>query len=253
MKPCTTALQVARFCDLLTNRKNIKDFAGARNGLQHKGSRAVYKIGAAVDAGGEVFAEARRRGIDFLIVHHGMYWRPVSPEGQVRALRKAALKKAGLSLYSSHLPLDAHPLIGNNALIAQDLGLKIIDWFVDFEGTPIACVCQGIARTTLARQLKRSYPATFKAIEFGSARPSKIAILSGSGRSALPYLKSIGCDTLITGELREEHFNEAQEQGWNLYPCGHYATETWGVKALAMAVAQEFQLPWEFIDTANPL
>lgn len=253
MKPCTTALQVARFCDLLTNRKNIKDFDGARNGLQHKGSRAVYKIGAAVDAGVEVFAEARRRGIDFLIVHHGMYWRPVSPEGQVRALRKAALKKAGLSLYSSHLPLDAHPLIGNNALIAQDLGLKVVDWFVDYEGLPIACICRGISRATLRKRLKTSYPQTYKGIEFGSANPKKIAILSGSGRSALDHLKAEGCDTLITGELREEHFNEAQEQGWNLYPCGHYATETWGVKALATAVAAEFGVKWEFISTGNPL
>lgn len=244
---------ISRFCDTLTHRKKIKDFEGAKNGLQFSGRKQVRKIGAAVDAGAEVFKLARQRGIDFLIVHHGIHWRPVSPLKAVQKLRRAALTKHQLSVYSSHLPLDAHPTIGNNALIAQDLGLKIIDWFVDFEGTPIACVCQGIARATLARQLKRSYPATFKAIEFGSARPAKIAILSGSGRSALPYLKSVGCDTLITGELREEHFNESQEQGWNLYPCGHYATETWGVKALAMAVAQEFQLPWEFIDTANPL
>jgi len=165
----------------------------------------------------------------------------------------AALKKAGLSLYSSHLPLDAHPAIGNNALIAQDLGLKVVDWFVDYEGLPIACICKGISRATLRKRLKSSYPQTFKGIEFGSANPKRIAILSGSGRSALDHLKAEGCDTLITGELREEHFNEAHEQGWNLYPCGHYATETWGVKALAAAVAAEFGVKWEFIPTGNPL
>ena len=152
MKPPVTAAQVARFCDLLTNRKNIADFEGSRNGLQHKGTRPVRKVGAAVDAGAEVFAAAARRGVDFLIVHHGMYWRPVSPEREVRALRKAALKKTGLSLYSSHLPLDAHPAIGNNALIAQDLGLKVVDWFVDYEGLPIACICQGIPRATLRKR-----------------------------------------------------------------------------------------------------
>jgi dinuclear metal center YbgI/SA1388 family protein len=244
---------ISRFCDTLTRREKIKDFEDARNGLQHRGRNTVQKIGAAVDAGAEVFKLARQRGIDFLIVHHGQHWRPVSPVKTVQKLRRTTLQKTQLSLYSSHLPLDAHPTIGNNALIAQDLGLKIVDWFVDFEGTPIACLCAGIPRQTLARKLKKSYPDTYKAIEFGSAKPKKIAILSGSGRSALPYLKSVGCDTLITGELREEHFNEAHEQGWNLYPCGHYATETWGVKALALAVAQEFQLPWEFIDTSNPL
>ena len=253
MKTQVTASQVARFCDLLTNGKNIADFEGSLNGLQHKGTRPVRKVGAAVDAGAKVFAEAARRGVDFLIVHHGMYWRPVSPEREVRALRKAALKKAGLSLYSSHLPLDAHPAIGNNALIAQDLGLKVVDWFVDYEGLPIACICQGISRATLRKRLKASYPETYKGIEFGSAKPKKIAILSGSGRSALSHLNAEGCDTLITGELREEHFNEAHEQGWNLYPCGHYATETWGVKALATAVAAEFGVKWEFIPTGNPL
>jgi dinuclear metal center YbgI/SA1388 family protein len=247
------AAKIVRFCDLMTNNRGIKDFPGAENGLQHKGRAQVRKVGAAVDAGAKVFEQAAKRGVDFLIVHHGMRWPTVMPQREVRALRAAALKKSGLSLYSSHLPLDAHPTIGNNALIAADLGLRVVDWFVDFEGLPIACICQGIPRATLARRLKRSYPATFQAIEFGSARPKKIAILSGSGRSALPYLRAKGCDTLITGELREEHFNEAQEQGWNLYPCGHYATETWGVKALAAAVSAEFGIPWEFLPTGNPL
>lgn len=248
-----SAPQVARFCDLLTDRKNIADFEGARNGLQYKGTRPVRKVGAAVDAGAVVFAEAAKRGVDFLIVHHGMHWRPVSPLSAVRRLRRAALKKAGLSLYSSHLPLDAHPAIGNNALIAADLGLKVVDWFVDYEGLPIACICRGIPRATLRQRLKASYPLTYNGIEFGAAKPKKIAILSGSGSSALAHLKAEGCDTLITGELREEHFNEAHEQGWNLYPCGHYATETWGVKALAAAVAAEFGVKWEFIPTGNPL
>lgn len=244
---------VTRFCDALTNRREVPDFSDARNGLQHRGRSRVRKVGAAVDAGTEVFKAAAKRGVDFLIVHHGMHWKPVSPARTVASARKAALRRSGLSLYSSHLPLDAHPVIGNNALIAADLGLRVIDWFVDYEGLPIACVCRGIPRATLRRRLKASYPGTFKAIEFGSARPSRIAILSGSGRSALPCLRDAGCDTLITGELREEHFNEAHERRWNLYPCGHYATETWGVKALAAAVSAEFGVPWEFIGTGNPL
>ncbi len=244
---------VTRFCDALTNRREVPDFSDARNGLQHRGRPRVRKVGAAVDAGTEVFKAAAKRGVDFLIVHHGMHWKPVSPARTVASARRAALRRSGLSLYSSHLPLDAHPVIGNNALIAADLGLRVIDWFVDYEGLPIACVCRGIPRATLRRRLKASYPGTFKAIEFGSARPSRIAILSGSGRSALPCLRDAGCDTLITGELREEHFNEAHEQRWNLYPCGHYATETWGVKALAAAVSAEFGVPWEFIGTGNPL
>ncbi|MGA0134203.1 MAG: Nif3-like dinuclear metal center hexameric protein [Opitutales bacterium] len=244
---------IVKFCDAITNRRQIPDFPGARNGLQYRGRERVRKVGAAVDAGTEVFKAAARRGIDLLIVHHGMHWKPVSPAREVARARREALRTHGLSLYSSHLPLDAHPVIGNNALIAADLGLRVVEWFVDHEGLPIACLCRGIPRQTLHRRLRAAYPGTFKAIEFGSARPARIAILSGSGRSALPLLRAAGCDTLITGELREEHFNEAQEQGWNLYPCGHYATETWGVKALAASVSAEFRVPWEFVDTGNPL
>ena len=248
-----SALKITQFCHLVTNNKKIKDFPGANNGLQFRGNHQVRKVGAAVDAGAKVFEQAAKRGVDYLIVHHGIHWSTVSAKNEVKKLRQATLKRSKLSLYSSHLPLDAHPAIGNNALIAQDLGLKVVRWFVDFEGLPIACICRGISREKLSQRLKKSYPKTFKAIEFGSKNPKWIAILSGSGRSALPYLKSENCDTLITGELREEHFNEAQEQGWNLYPCGHYATETWGVKALAAAVSAEFDIPWEFISTDNPL
>jgi len=85
-------------------------------------------------------------------------------------------------------------------------------------------------------------------MEFGSKTPKRIAILTGSGRSALPYLKRNGTDTLITGELRQEHFNVAQEEGFNLYCCGHY-----GVKALAAEVAEQFGLAWEFVATECPL
>ena len=247
------AAEIARFCDLITRRREVADYPDARNGLQHRGSRKVRRIGAAVDAGTAVFAQAAKAGVDFLIVHHGIHWRPTLPAKAVLTARKAALRRHGLSLYSSHLPLDAHPFIGNNAIIARRLDLEIDRWFLDFEGTPIACLCKGVPRATLARRLRAEYPSTFKAIEHGPARPRRIAILSGSGRSALTELAKLGCDTLVTGELREEHFNEAHEQGWNLYPCGHYATETWGVKALAEAAARRFELDWTFVGTGNPL
>ena len=248
-----TPSDLAAFCDLITRRRAITDYPDARNGLQHKAPGKVRRIGAAVDAGTGVFAQAARAKVDFLIVHHGIHWRPTLPARGVLAARKASLKRHRLSLYSSHLPLDSHPFIGNNAIIARRLGLEVDRWFLDVDGTPIAVLCKGIPRATLTRRLRAEYPTSFKAIEHGSARPRRIAILSGSGRSALPHLAALGCDTLVTGELREEHFNEAHEQGWNLYPCGHYATETWGVKALAEAAARRFDLEWTWVGTDNPL
>jgi dinuclear metal center YbgI/SA1388 family protein len=248
-----TARDVARLCDTLTRRSEIKDFPDARNGLQHRGDRPVRLVGAAVDAGTGVFDLAAKAKVDFLIVHHGIHWKPTLRGPSTLRARKVSLARHGLSLYSSHLPLDAHPQLGNNALIARRLRLEIERWFLDHEGTPIAALCHGIPRATLARRLRKDYPRSFTAIEHGSAHPRRIAILSGSGRSALPHLKSLGCDTLVTGELREEHFNDAHEQGWNLYPCGHYATETWGVKALAAEVARRLGIDWKFIPTGNPL
>ena len=92
-----------------------------------------------------------------------------------------------------------------------------------------------------------------QSIEFGSKTPNKIAILTGSGSSAVAELKRIGVDTLITGELRQNHYNQAQEEGLNLYLCGHYATEVYGVCALAKEVSRKFEIPWEFIPTKCPL
>jgi putative NIF3 family GTP cyclohydrolase 1 type 2 len=109
-----------------------------------------------------------------------------------------------------------------------------------------------LTRTALRRKLESLYPRVI-AIECGSTSPREIAFCSGSGSSAIPALLPAGVDTLVTGELREEHFNRAQEEKLNLYLCGHYATEVHGVRALATELARKFRLPWEFIATENPL
>ena len=253
MKTPVTAAQVARFCDLLTNRKNIADFEGSRNGLQHKGARPVRKVGAAVDAGAEVFAAAARRGVDFLIVHHGLFWDPARPLTGPAYERVATLVEGGCALYSSHLPLDAHPRLGNNALLARQVGLRPKRPFLVRDGEAIGCVADArLARAELRRRLEAAYPRVV-AIECGPERVGAVAFCSGSGNSAVPELGKAGADTLVTGELRDEWFNRAQEEGLNLYCCGHYATEVHGVRALAAELARRFRLPWEFIATGNPL
>ena len=108
------------------------------------------------------------------------------------------------------------------------------------------------SRKVLRKRLEAFFPHV-TAIEYGPEYLSNVAILTGSGRSTLPHLNAQGTHTLITGELRQEHFNIAQEAGLNLYCCGHYATETFGVKALAAEVAAKFNLDWEFIATDCPL
>jgi dinuclear metal center YbgI/SA1388 family protein len=242
------------YCDQRTRRAAFKDAPGAFNGLQVANDGRVTKIGAAVDAGITPFRKAVAAGVDFLIVHHGMYWdmpRPIT--GPVYG-RVAALVHGNCALYSNHLPLDAHPEIGNNALLVRQLGLAPVRGFLPREEENIGLIANaaGTGRDALREKLKSLYPRVI-ALEFGSVQPAQIAFCSGSGNSAVPELGPEGVDTLVTGELREEWFNVAQEQRLNLYLCGHYATEVHGVKALAAELAEKFGLPWEFIAIENPL
>ncbi len=244
---------IVAFCDARVDRKNVIDFPGANNGLQFENSGEVKKIGAAVDASTAVFSEAARRGIDLLLVHHGMFWHAQHPVVGAIYKKFKTLFDADLAVYSAHLPIDKHREIGNNVVLARLLSLEIIDWGLEYEGNLFAAICRGIPRKELTARLKKLFPKTFKAIEFGSENPAKIALLCGSGNTGVPALESLGCDTLVCGELREEHFARAQDSSFNLYPCGHYATEKFGICELAREAAEKFSLPWEFIETNCPL
>ncbi len=246
--------EIVAYCDKLTRRLEVADFEGANNGLQLQNNGTVTRIGAAVDAGMVPFKQAIENEVDLLIVHHGMFWqKPVHYTDVLYEKLKLAIDN-NLAVYSSHLPLDAHQEIGNNRLLAKAIGLEPIDWFLQYEGTPIALLAEAPPnREELRQRLIAEFGNAITAIEFGSPNPSRIAILTGSGRSALDEMKQVGADTLITGELRQEHFNLAQEQGFNLYLCGHYATERYGVKELARQVAQAFRLEDTFIQTDCPL
>jgi dinuclear metal center YbgI/SA1388 family protein len=241
--------QIVSYCDARVRKAEIKDFDGAYNGLQLENKGEVTKVGAAVDAGQVPFEAAAAAGIDFLICHHGLYWTPPIPLTGTDFQKIKTAINANLAVYGAHLPLDAHSEIGNNALLAQALGLKRIGSFLPYEGNDIAAIAAGPAdgRRELAEKLQALFPHTYQAIEYGSQEPGKVAILTGSGQSAVPHLKANGIDTLVTGELRQHHFNMAQELQLNLYPCGHYATEVFGVQALAAEVAEKFGLEWEFI------
>lgn len=249
-----TLSEIVSYCDRRTRRDDFKDSPGAWNGLQVANDGRVTRIGAAVDAGVVPFQQAVAAGIDFLIVHHGMYWDMPRPLTGPAYERVATLMRGNCALYSSHLPLDGHPELGNNALLARQLGLKPDRPFLPQEGG----VCIGwiatasFRRAALRRRLEGLYPRVV-ALEYGSTAPKTVAFCSGGGNSAVPALRREGVDTLVTGELREEWFNFAQEEKLNLYLCGHYATEVHGVKALAAELSAKFDLPWKFIATGNPL
>lgn len=244
---------LVRYCDQRTRRTAFKDSPGAYNGLQVANNGTITKIGAAVDAGLIPFQLAVAAEVDFLIVHHGIYWDMPRPLIGPAFARVATLMHGNCALYSNHLPLDGHPEIGNNALLAKQLGLKPTKPFLVREGEAIGCIAETrLDRATLRAKLEKLYGRVI-AIEFGQSKLRGVAFCSGSGNSAVPELTAAGVDTLVTGELREEWFNRAQEDNLNLYLCGHYATEVHAVKALAEELAKKFKLPWTFIATENPL
>ena len=241
------------YCDRRTRRSAFEDAPGAFNGLQVANNGRVSKIGAAVDAGLAPFRKAVAAGVDFLIVHHGMYWDMPRPLTGPIYERVATLVRGNCALYSNHLPLDGHPEIGNNALLAKQLGLAPSRPFLVRDGESIGCIAPSkLKRPALRTKLESLYPRVI-AIEHGAAAPRAVAFCSGGGNSAVPELAAAGVDTLVTGELREEWFNVAEEQKLNLYLCGHYATEVHAVKALAAELGGKFKLPWTFIATDNPL
>lgn len=230
------------------------DFPGAHNGLQLENNGSVTRIGAAVDAGLPSFRAAAAVGVDFLVVHHGMFWDGARPLVGAQRERLQVAFAANLAVYSAHLPLDAHPELGNNAVLARTLGLSPLRGFLPHQGRDMGVIAAAPAdRATLRAQLGKLFPGGVTALEFGSAQPREIALLTGSGMSALDSLAPAGIDTLVTGELKQSVYNRAQEERLNLYLCGHYATEVFGVQALAAELAARFNLPWVFLPSDCPL
>ena len=250
----TSLTKIVEFCDRRARTREVKDFPGALNGLQFANNGDVSKIGAAVDAGLVPFQKAVEANIDFLIVHHGMFWSGVKPIVGSEYQKIKTLVDGNLAVYSCHLPLDAHPEIGNNALLARKLGIEASGSFLPYEGVDIGLLGSWAgSRDELKASVRSLFGDAFSAMEFGSDRPTKVGVLTGSGASAIEHLPASGADTFITGELRQHHFNLAQEMEINVYACGHYATEIFGIRALAEEAAIEFGLDWEFVKTDCPL
>lgn len=256
MKNRTVALEeVTEFMDGYCAVSSVCDYPGSFNGLQFQNSGKVTKIATAVDAGLSEIRMAAHIGADLLIVHHGIFWEETRPVvGHVYEACKILID-SDIAVYSMHLPLDAHDEIGNNTLMAKALGLKASGRCFESGGVSVGVVARAPAGGVdeLENRLRKLFPKTFKRIRFGSKNPKRIALCSGSCGDVVPALPKLGIDTLVCGELRQKHFRMAQEYGLNLYPCGHYATETFGVIALGEIAAKKFALPCDFIEMANPL
>jgi len=239
---------VVRYTDEYLRVASCGDWDNALNGLQVENSGRVTKIGAAVDASSRAFAAAAELGVDMLIVHHGLFWQGLQPvtAGFYRQLR--LLFERDIALYSAHLPLDVHSAVGNNAQLAAALGFEETEPFLETKGQPIGVKTRvSIGREELHARLEQSLGGPVQMLAFGPAETQSVGVVTGGAGGEIYTVAREGIDTFITGEAPHWAGVAAEELGMNLLLGGHYATETFGVKALASHLAQRFELRWEFI------
>lgn len=228
------------------------------NGLQVPGGELVSTIASGVSAQLELFELAARERAELLIVHHGLFWG--SGVARIDAAMKRRLQtlfEANIALAAYHLPLDAHPELGNNALLARALGAAEIAPFALHHGQPIGFVADlpedGAEPAALAEQLASLTGRAPLVFPFGAVPIERVAIVSGAGADYIDEALAAGAQALLTGELRERSMADAREAGIHLIAAGHYATETFGIRRLGEQLAECFGLRHVFLDVPNPL
>ena len=255
-----TVHDIAANLDALLGGDGIPDYPQALNGIQVENEGEIVKVAAAVDARQRTIDGAVAAGANLLIVHHGLFWGGLQRLRGAHRRRVLRLLTENVALYSAHLPLDAHPQLGNNVLLARELGLAPTAGFARHEGVDIGVAGEAeVAIATLverADRFAREYGGSVRYSDTDLDRPvRRWAICTGAGASAqtLHEARARGIDTLVVGEGPHWTAIDAQEAGITIIYAGHYATETLGVRALARHVAYAFQLPWVFIDVPTGL
>jgi dinuclear metal center YbgI/SA1388 family protein len=227
------------------------------NGLQVPGRGDVELVVTGVSAHRELFEAAAQAGAGLVVAHHGLFWdfhpRTISPAMKER-LRVLFENEIALAAY--HLPLDAHPEVGNNALICEALGLERGDPFGDYRGRPVGFVGrseEGIAWEDLRRRCAEAFGQEPFAWDSGPELVRSMGIVSGAAASAFGEAIGLGLDAFLTGEPAEHVMADASESGTHFVAAGHYATETFGVRRLGELLAAEFDVEHRFVDSPNPI
>jgi dinuclear metal center YbgI/SA1388 family protein len=221
-------------------------------GLQVVGSWEVRKVACGVSASRELFERTAEAGAQMLVVHHGLFWdKDTRVVDQTMRGRLQALFNADLTLLAYHLALDAHPEIGNNALLAKEFGIEPSEQFTDWGfGGPLAAPTQISEFSTLVQEKLDRPPLVFS---YGPEQIERVAVLTGGAARYVGEAAAQGYDCFVTGEADEPTKHAAKEAGIHFVAGGHYATETLGVRALAAKLADQFGVEWQFLDLPNPV
>jgi len=248
--------EIVSFLDELLDARGFPDYGP--NGLQVPGAAEVELVVTGVSAHLELFERAAEAGAQMALCHHGIVWgsRPQAITVPMRR-RLETLFAADMSLAAYHLPLDAHPKVGNNALICAALGLEPAERIGHHEGRAIGFVGRSRAGIPIAELRDRCREA------FGGREPllqgagpevvHSVGVLSGGGASYLAEAAALGLDAFLTGEPAEHSMADAREAGLHFLAAGHYATETFGIRRLGELLAERFGIEQRFVEVPNPV
>jgi dinuclear metal center YbgI/SA1388 family protein len=250
MSPQAIALhELARYLDQYLAIATVADAPEALNGLQLENGGRVTRVAAAVDACEATIQMAAAAGADLLLVHHGLFWNGLRPMTGPAFRRLAGLVQAGVAVYSSHLPLDRHPEVGNATVLAHQLGVVQHAEFGVYKGQTVGVSgALDVSRDELVARITQTLGTTPRLLPFGPERVRRIGIITGAGASAIREAADASLDTYLTGEGPHWSYFDAEERHINVVFAGHYATETVGVKALAAHIEAKFGIPWVFLD-----
>lgn len=230
------------------------------NGLQVPGPPAaddVEHVVTGVSASVELFVRAAELRADLVLVHHGLFWgEPAGPITPALRRRLKLLFDHDMALAAYHLPLDAHPQLGNNALIATGLGAVAAEPFAEHRGRPIGVIADfepPLERERLIAEVARLTAREPLVIPAGPALVRRLGIVSGSAADDIEEAIALGLDAFLTGEPAERIMAIAQEGGVTFLAAGHYATETFGIRALGESLAARFGVRHTFVDVPNPI
>jgi dinuclear metal center YbgI/SA1388 family protein len=252
--------EIVAYLDRYLRINEIPDDPRATNGLQVENSGTIGSIVAAVDASqatidGVIAAMEATEQPPLLLVHHGLFWDGSIPVTGRRYRRLAGLLDHDIPLYSAHNPLDVHPEVGNNAVLAELLGMRVEGRFGEYRGVSVGVWGQNPpslpSREALALELDRvlhTLRGSATLIAGGPEKPNRIGIITGGAGSMIGAARDAGLDTFITGEGAHHTYFDAMEWGLNVIYAGHYATETLGVQAMASHLAEQFDIDWDFHD-----
>ncbi len=250
-----TSLQsIAAYCDEYLRIREIGDYENALNGLELENSGTVRKIAAAVDFSTRALQATADCGANLLIVHHGMFWSGLQPVTRTLYRQLKLALDRDIAIYSAHLPLDSHPEIGNNVLLMRALGIENSEPFFEEKGSLLGRRASiEMPCSEIAKRLETAVKGRVECIRAGPETTRQIGIITGGTGGEIARVTAEGIDTFITGEAPHWAAVAAHEFGVNLLLGGHYATETFGVKALAAHLAEKFHIDWDFIDLPTGL